>query len=334
MQSQRWVGSALRVSIAVWAFVCIDTIHAATLGLDHLLVSTLRPPSGPSTVTEYTLSGSAIQSFSFPDFQNGFRELRDIAVDVDGTVQGFNGTFTPQLSMLVPSTGTITSRPFAGWSTASNDTYGGIGIFGTGVFVTDMATAGASEKGIVRFSTSGDPTVRFASRDYSDLTIGGDGLLYAIDDENNGHIDVYNPRNNGFVRTITTANVIASSNMRGIAVSSNGTLYIAAFGGTVFAADSSGAVINSRITGFNQLADIDLDNQGRLVVSNASGTVILTDTTLASQTSFTSTQFTTVHVAFTSPLIVPEPAQLLLLGLSCIGAARSRTRRGGLKGKD
>lgn len=275
---------------------------ASALAPGNVLVTNL----GSGVMTEFTPAGSLVQSFTFPDFEGGFHDLRDAVVGPDGTVHAYNGTFSPQLSTLVPTTGTIVSRPFAGWSTINNVSYGGVGAVGDGVFVTDMATAGVgAPAGVVRFSTSGGPTVRFGSTQYTDLTIGGDGLLYAL---GGSAVDVFNPADNAFVRTITLDATVSGGDIRGIAVASNGTIYAAGWNGSVYAASATGAFLNSRPTGASNLTDIDLNNLGQLLVGSRFGNVILTDTTLASQTSFTVNGGPTVHVAFTTPLSVPEPS--------------------------
>ena len=59
---------------------------------------------------------------------------------------------------------------------------GEIGVTGHYVFAGDMATAGAgSDNGIIRFDMSTNTAVRFASgTDYSNVTVGANGLVYAI----------------------------------------------------------------------------------------------------------------------------------------------------------
>jgi PEP-CTERM motif len=289
----------------------------------NLLVSNL----STGVLSEYTPAGGLVRSFTFPDFEGGFHDLRDIQVSPDGNVHAYNGTFTPQMSTLVPTSGTITSQPFAGWSTVNNISYGGIGAFGTGVFVTDMATAGAgAPQGIVRFDTGGGTPIRFATAaQYHDLTVGGDGLLYALNGSST--IDVFNPTSMGFVRTITFDGTLSTADVRGIAVNSTGGIFAAAWNGTIYSVSSTGNLVNSRVSGFSNLSDIDLDNSGRLLVGSRFGNVILTDTTLASQTSFTLASGPTVHVAFTSPLTVPEPGSLVLCGAGALGFARWVRRR-------
>jgi hypothetical protein len=288
-----------------------------------LLVSNL----GAGTLGEYTPAGTFVRSFTFPDFEGGFHDLRDIQVSSDGNVQAYNGTFTPQMSTLVPTSGTITSQPFAGWSTINNISYGGIGVFGTGAFVTDMATAGAgAPQGIVRFGIGGGTPVRFATAaQYHDLTVGGDGLLYALNGAST--IDVFNPTSMAFVRTINFDATLSTADVRGIAVASTGGIYAAAWNGQIYSVSSTGAFVNSRVSGFSNLTDIDLDNSGRLLVGSRFGDVILTDITLASQTSFTLAGGPTVHVAFTSPLTVPEPGSLALCGVGALGLLRCIRRQ-------
>jgi hypothetical protein len=235
--------------------------HAQPLTPGNLLVSNL----GAGTLSEYTSAGVFVRSFAFPDFEGGFHDLRDIAVSSNGNVQAFNGTFTPQLTTLVPTGPTFTSQPFTGWSTINNISYGGIGNFGSATFVTDMATASpGGPQGIVRFGNGGSP-VRFAStNDYQDLTVGGDGLIYALrGGAPSFNVDVFDPNTLGLVRSIPLDASLVSADVRGLAVSSAGSMFAAAWNGTVYAMNSSGTITNSRVTGFSNLTDIDLDNADR-----------------------------------------------------------------------
>jgi hypothetical protein len=296
-------------------------VRGTSLTPGNVLVSNL----GTGVLTEYTTAGASVQTFTFPDFSGGFHDLRDIVVGNGGSVHAYNGTFDPRMSSLQPATSAIANQSFAGWSTVNNISYGGIGAFGDGVFVTDMATAGAGDVGVVRFSTSGAAPVRFGSSEYTDLTIGGDGLLYAL----RGAIDVYNPTTNAFVRTINLDGTVSGADIRGIAVGADGTIYAAGWNGSVYAATSNGAFLGTRNTGASNLTDIDLNDLGQLVVGSRFGTVILTDTSLASQTSFQigGSFGPTIHVAFTTPLSVPEPTTTTAATAMLALAGASITRR-------
>src|SRR5262249_17785532 len=152
--------------------------------------------------------------------------------------------------------------------------------------------------------------------------------LYALNGSST--IDVFNPTSMAFVRTITFDATLTTADVRGIAVASTGGIFAAAWNGQIYSVSSTGAFVNSRVSGFSNLTDIDLDNLGRLVVGSRFGDVVLTDTSLASQTSFTLAGGPTVHVGFTSPLTVPEPGSLALCGISALGLlryTRPRTKR-------
>ena len=264
---------------------------------------------------EFTTSGTLVQTFNIPDVRSSFVDLRDIVVGTAGDVFAFSGTFDPTLATLTPSTGEITRDQFAGWSTVNNVSFGGIGTVGRHVYVTDTRTSGdGSPNGVVRFDTLGGSTIRFGSDDYIDLTIGGNGKLYAL--QNGATVDVYDLSNNQQLDSLS----LGFSDIRGIAVDGGGNIYAASFGSTVSSHDPSGALIDSFT--FNgdglfdsNLADIDINDNGDLLVSSRFGGVLLGDTSLDSFTSFTSGS-NPLHATFVTPLTVPEPSSLLVLLMS------------------
>ena len=295
--------------LVAWSAMC-----TSSLGMDLTPGNILRSNLDTGVMAEYTPAGVLVQSFTFPDPDgDNFPDLRDIIVDGDGLVHAYHGTFTPHLNTLDPATSTYSDRTIAGWSTTNNISYGGVGNFGNYVFATDMATGGAgTPEGIVRFDLTGGATVRFAdSESYQDLTIGGDGLVYGL--RGNGNtIDVFQPRDLSSVRSIAFDSELQTADVRGIAVSSAGQIYAAAWDGSIYAADSDGNKVDSISSREGSLTDIDLDNEGNLVVGGRFGQVFLTDVLLNSITSF-APDTDTVHVAFTSPLQVPEPSATALV---------------------
>ena len=116
---------------------------------------------------------------------NGVHEPgRDLVYDQSGKVHVYTGTFDPALSSYTLAGGGWTQRTHSGWSTFNNVSYGGIGLLGDYVYVTDMTTFSepADEaKGVVRFNLADGTSARFLeTEEPQDLTIGKDGRLYLL----------------------------------------------------------------------------------------------------------------------------------------------------------
>ncbi|HXK21646.1 MAG TPA: hypothetical protein VMS55_03095 [Myxococcota bacterium] len=325
---------------------------AAPLTPGNLLVSTgsFTAPAS-NTVFEYTSTGSQIQGFSvpYPGGRPNTENVQDVVVDQDGRVQIYNGTFAPFLTTLTPTAGgpgagTFTNNTFAGLSTTGSG--GGIGVLGNFAYLADAQTGSpGGPEGIVRFDLTTFSATRFASDNsstgYGKLTIGADGLLYALPNSTPTNIiDVYDPVSMSEVRRITLSDAMwLGTDIGGIAVDALGLIYATASDGNIYQLSQTGSVLNMRATGASNLRDIDLDNDGRLVAAaafydrvNAQSYegVILTTTSLESQTSFSISQNSLVpHVAFTTPLmVIPEPSTGLLLAsglLSLVAAMGRRT---------
>jgi hypothetical protein len=316
--------------IVVIACVLNLSASAAPLTPGNLLVSTEGFGVPADVVLEYTAAGTQVQSFSvpYPSGRPVTEDVRDIYVDGAGNVQIYNGTFSPFLTSLNPATSAFVHNTTAGMSSVANVSFGGLTTLGNFGYLSDMATASpGGPNGIVRFDLTTFTSTRFgAGNDYGDVTVGGDGLLYAIRNPGGGvnatSVDVYDPSTLALSRTITLAAALATADVRGLAVDAAGVLYAAAWDGNVYQVSSSGSVLNQRTTGASNLQDIDLDDSGRLLVGGRFGNVILTTTALTSQTSFVAGGGNAIHVAFTTPLtIVPEPGALVLAaaaGLLCL----------------
>lgn len=321
----------LKLSLVVAAFAslcCAASAHAGAILSSSILVSNL--DSGQ--LTEHSVSGALRQSFATPDFERGFHDLRDIVLDLDGNVQMFNGTFTPRLSTLDPLTGAIVNRGMAGWSTVNNVSYGGIAAAGKNVFVTDMRTfnGGAEAAGIVVFDLASGTAQRFADgRDYHDLNLGHDGLLYAT---SGSGADVYDPRTFTFMRTVTWE---GAGDVRGIAIDQAGTIFTASWGGEVMRYDAAGRKVGNTLNVAASLTDIDINARGDIVLGSRFGTVFLTDSTLKGPSSFHigGSVGPTVHVAFAQAVVVPEPSSIALLlaglAMACANVARRKRATSG-----
>jgi hypothetical protein len=272
-----------------------------------------------NSVREFTPTGALVRKIPF-NYNNGpYQEaecLRDMVVGPDGSIDTFNGTFSPFFTRYSPSSKTFTHTNFSGWSTINALSYGGIAAYQSFVYVTDMATYGTwldSASGIVRFDQATNSAARFLDGiEFIDLTMGLDGYLYALTET---YIYVYHPVTMGRVRRIFLPAVLpAGADIRGIAVDQTGRIFLAElYTGTVFRMNSSGTIEMSGSTGSNNLLDIDIDETGRLILGQRFGQVILGDSTLNSFTSFNafsgseSGSATFVAFAHSVPIATPPP---------------------------
>ena len=311
-------------SILVAGFPAAPAV-AAEFGRDNILVTGL----DSFRLIEFNTGGGVVQTFNIPPAPGTGSSLRDVIVSADGQAHMYNGTFTPQLTSLDPPTGAVENRTFPEWSTVNNVSYGGIGVFGGFIYATDMRTFNGGEaQGIVRFDLTSGTAIRFASaNEYQDLTVGGDGLLYALPG-GGSRIDVFDPISTTLLRTISLS-ALFSADVRGIAVGFDGSIYAAGWNGIVYALRPDGNILNSRNTGAGDLTDIDLNAEGGLVIGSRFGMIVLTDTTLASQTSFTLASEETVHVAWART--IPEPHTTVLFAAAGVGLIlvswRERSKR-------
>lgn len=285
------------------------SIQRATLAL-LLLIAVTAPPARAGSFTpgnllletrattgdfvarlvEVTPSGSIVQTVDVPPV--GDTEPRDLVVDELGRAHVFNGTFVPYLSSYNPATGSWQNHTFAGWSIINNVTYGGIAVAGSFVFVTDQATFGTGQmpSGIVRFDTNDFSAVRFADgSDYIDLTLGWDGLLYALypsGSPGGTAADVWNPATLSLVRTVSLP---STQGLRALAVDGAGTIFAVGLNTGVYKYSSSGAqlaFIDTQILlgTSDYLDDIDLGPGGKLAISTDCGGIAIGDVTLDPQT--------------------------------------------------
>jgi hypothetical protein len=190
-----------------------------------------------------------------------------------------------------------------------------------------MNTSGSAPTGIVRFDTVANTSARFASGvEFQDINVGLDGRLYGIVSPgggvNSSQVFVCDPTTMAQTGTINPATALVTADIRGIGADATGTLYGAGWDGNLYRISSTGAVLGSVPTGTTNLTDIDLSPAGTLIAGGRFGNVFISNTSLATPTSF-STGSDTIHVAFAAA--VPEPATM---GIFAVAAAMfSRYRR-------
>jgi hypothetical protein len=273
----------------------------------NLLISTNK------TVSEYTPAGTLVRSSAVPDGANpsnpASEQVRDIIVDRNGDIQAYNGTFDPYLSTYDPNTDTWSHHTFLGWSTVNNISYGGIASYQNFVFASDMRTFGTTAdeaRGIVRFDITDYSAQRFAElgtvndSNFIDLTIGLDGLLYALED--NGKLSVFNPLTLDLLRSLNLTTPNFQNDFRAIAINATGEIFASNWNGRIYHYSNSGVLLEDVDSTGNNLIDIDVSATGQLVVGDRFGKVILTDESLDNVTSFGVGTDTTFVAFTTNPL--------------------------------
>lgn len=263
------------------------------------------------TLFEYTTAGVQVQSVAIEG--NMTEEGRGLDYDLNGTAHIYNGTFSPVLSTYEPSGDTWQHNTFTGWSTANNLSYGGVAVFADFVFVTDMATSGAgSPEGIVNFDTSSSFSgARFATSEaYTDVTIGLDGVLYALRDDDRT-IDKFTPSTMASLGTVTLG--AFGLDIRGIAVNAAGAIFAASWDDNIYHFDASGVEQNSIDSGTTDLTDIDVNASGQIVVGSRFDDVVVTTEALTSVSSFSiASSFDTTFVAWVEN---PLPVELMTFSI-------------------
>jgi hypothetical protein len=253
-----------------------------------------------NTLYEYTTSGSVVQSIAvpYPGGRPGTENVRGVVNGPGGQAYVFNGTFNPYMSWVDPTSGVWNNTTYAGWNVAGNISYGEIGVYKQYIFAPDMNAASGPQIGIVRFDTSTGTATRFASTlEYSALTVGLDGNVYAIGSFN---IDEYDPVTTNLIRHIHVENI--STDPRGLAVDASGNIFTSDWGGSVYEFDPNANLLNSLNLHDGNLIDMDVAAGGQIVVGAWSGDVLLTTEALTSVSKFQANSSSSqTYVAFADP---------------------------------
>jgi len=160
-----------------------------------------------------------------------------------------------------------------------------------------MNTAGATERGIVRFDTTSDLALRFAdTEEYIDVALGLDNLLYGLR-QNQYTVDVFHPQTTAAIGTITLDDYV-----RGIAVNPQGQVFGASWDGNIYHFAANGNQLNNVASGVNNLTDIDLTCDGQIAVGSWNGNVLFTNEALSAVIGFNPGTGPT-FVAFSHPNI-------------------------------
>ncbi len=184
--------------------------------------------SGYSLLQEYTPAGVLVRSIELPSFTGASADVRDVVLDRLGNVQIYNGTGEPRLSTYDPVAETLTQTTFANWNTTEEKAGGGLAAWRNFVFATDQLLSGENpltDAGIIRFNIEAGTAERFIDNgNFLDLTVGRDGLLYALGPggaASTRFIRVFDPLSMVPVRDIPNL----PADLRAITVAANGDIY-------------------------------------------------------------------------------------------------------------
>jgi hypothetical protein len=313
--TETWIKTMNRITPALFIMALTPAIVLADAFVPgNLLLST------DNTIYETTQSGQIVQTIpteypegSYPSTEHA----RDLAIDDEGIVHLYNGTFSPYMSSYDPAAAlpVWTHQSYPNWDTGNNGTYGGIDVDLNQVFVTD----GLTESGVVVFNTDSEVAFRFVDgTNPIDLTIGLDGLLYVLSPSGSPSgrtVDVYDPRTYSFIRSIDLTAIFGLTGHRSIAVNYNGDMYIADWDGEIHHVSATGELLQTISPTCDWIGseihcaffDIDISETGQLALGSRFGEVIVTDVDFSSVSKFqigTSGTFVEFVPQSTGPAVV------------------------------
>jgi hypothetical protein len=283
--------SSLALALTTAALAHPATAATPDFQRSNILVTT-RDFSLPTTwgLHEYTLEGERIQAIAIP-YPTGFHppteKPRGVALTRTGEVVIYNGSFDPFLSLYDPDSELWTHRTHPDWNTANVGSHGNVAVSvdGTEAFASDMISPSS---GIVAFDLESDASSRFGDPlEYRDVTLGLDGLLYALRTPVLNRVDVYDPTTRAWIRTIDLERNLFTQDVSGISVDTNGEIFAAAFHGVIARFAPDGVLLDQSEPLRLNLNDIDMAPDGTVVAVSRFGDVFVTDRSLDVLDSFT-----------------------------------------------
>ncbi len=330
--------SFVRASLTILVVIgLVSPVSAAVFAGGEYLVF----DHSSNTVFEYSADNEVQSSvtLSYPDGGRGPNRIGGGVVDRDGNLHVYNGVFQPYLSTIDAQSGGQTDREGVGFSSVNNIANTNLTSIDHRVFAIDNSTTGSDENGIVLFDRSADyASQRFAtSFQPNDLAAGHDGRLYALGTTGSGasanpdEIQVYDPNTLASLSSISLPNDTVGESVTGIEVTSAGEIFAATRSGLLARLDAGGNIVQSLdivdLFDTDDLNDLDLRADGRLLVGGRLGEIYFSDTSLESATALTVNDGSTpVHVAWTDVTAVPEPGSVLFIGAMLGGVLWHRRR--------
>jgi len=312
--------SAILVLAMIFSLASFDTLsRAQDLTPGNVLVGTT-----DNLLTEYTPAGTKVQVLQIPLWGNpDFDHARDVDMLPNGMIAVYNGTFNPVLSIFSPRDKSWTNHAVEGWSCVNNGSYGDVAGDLRYLYVNDMATYLREAKGLIRFDSSADYAVsRFGiDTEYQGLCIGYDGMIYGI--AYRWTVHVYDPTTLQRLRVIEF--IHTTTDIRGLCVNSLGQIFTADWDGSIRRYDKDGN-LQKLLLASNNVSDMDLTGDGRIVVGERFGNVFLTTEALDSFSKFYAGPGDTYVAFVAAPLPVAAKA-------TTWGSLKASYRREGKRSK-
>jgi hypothetical protein len=223
----------------------------------------------------------------------------DFQVDASGNLQVFGGGPTlKRLNGALTLPGNwVDEKTVPGWSQFGRTFHGGLAVFGQYVYACDESNGSAGDaRGLIRFdSRNGYAFTRFATdQNFSDVSLGNDGKLYAIESgQSIQHVVfVYDPLTLKLVKTVNVPGFDDAC----VTADSSGNIYVGEFYGPLYKCSPTGAVLKKST--FGGPVDIDIAADNTLLTSTADE-IRLVDTNLNQLKFFRAGSYTgTTFVAF------------------------------------
>ncbi|GAL02669.1 chitinase [Photobacterium aphoticum] len=237
---------------------------------DHLPTDTYIVSTTNDYIHYYDKQGQLLLStqYSLPDASD---YLRDLAVTPTG-IAVYYGTFDASLAMVYPTH--VQHFPYDGLSTVNNGTFGGLAVLGRYAYLTDMETYPKRSKGIVRFDLTDGSTQAFhTDTNYIDITVGGDGLLYALQNVY-GDLDILEPVS---LKKIKHLDLGHTSSSRAVTANAVGEIFMASWDGNLYQYDQDGVLFHQTLINSVGLTDIDIHPSSELLVTDRDNVIHILD---------------------------------------------------------
>lgn len=291
--------------------------------------------SQENVLYEITRDGTIVQTISVPH-PAGPRPLpeyvRDVAIDRDGNLVVYNGTYDAYVSTYDVDTESWSHQTAEGFGSAMSLSVGRVAPFGDIVFATDHDIS--MGYGIYAFDRGAGTSGSFAGDlTIGDITLGWDGLLYVLERGGSTYqhtLRIYDPATLAVVNELDLEPILGlGTDHRALTASAAGEIFIAGWDGEIWQLDGAGDLVANQtipctyntVCRFN---DVNLGFDGLLVTGTRDREIIIID---PSDWSTSGLEHGNPGDGLFVAVAVPEPSAgcMVLLGALMAAALRRRT---------